>query len=140
MIRTGITTRIWVSDVHFWYLSQVSLLPGYNSEVGAAWLEKGFAYAVANIRGGGEFGPDWHQVSGGLGRGVHDDRPAHHGLMCERPSRREVLFYKEFNVLLKWLCGMEQWLATWHGKLHPGKTNCLGPSEHLCSGKHGGAS
>jgi prolyl oligopeptidase len=36
--------------------------PGYNATVGAAWLERGGAYAVANIRGGGEFGPAWHRA------------------------------------------------------------------------------
>jgi prolyl oligopeptidase len=38
-----------------------SELPYYSSVKGAAWLERGGVYALANIRGGGEFGPDWHQ-------------------------------------------------------------------------------
>ncbi len=39
---------------------EISMLPGYASWLGAAWLERGGVYALANIRGGGEFGPDWH--------------------------------------------------------------------------------
>jgi prolyl oligopeptidase len=42
---------------------EVPLLPGYSGGVGAAWLEKGGVYVVANIRGGGEFGPKWHQAA-----------------------------------------------------------------------------
>jgi prolyl oligopeptidase len=42
---------------------EVSLTPGYSATVGAAWLERGGVYAVANIRGGGEFGPRWHQAA-----------------------------------------------------------------------------
>jgi prolyl oligopeptidase len=41
----------------------ISELPGYDPLTGAAWLEKGGAYVVANIRGGGEFGPGWHQAA-----------------------------------------------------------------------------
>ncbi len=42
---------------------EVSMTPGYNANAGSAWLEKGGVYAVANIRGGGEFGPSWHQAA-----------------------------------------------------------------------------
>lgn len=40
---------------------EISLTPSYMSHVGKVWLEKGGIYAVANIRGGGEFGPAWHK-------------------------------------------------------------------------------
>ncbi len=42
---------------------EVSLLPRYSGTVGAAWLERGGVYVVANIRGGGEYGPRWHQAA-----------------------------------------------------------------------------
>lgn len=41
---------------------EVPILPSYNATMGAAWLESGGVYVVANIRGGGEFGPKWHQA------------------------------------------------------------------------------
>jgi prolyl oligopeptidase len=40
---------------------EVSMLPGYSAGVGSAWLERGGVYVLANIRGGGEFGPKWHE-------------------------------------------------------------------------------
>jgi len=42
---------------------EISLTPGYNPISGAAWSEKGGVYVVANIRGGGEYGPSWHQAA-----------------------------------------------------------------------------
>jgi prolyl oligopeptidase len=42
---------------------EVSEVPAYSGGVGAAWLEKGGVYVVANIRGGGEFGPRWHKAA-----------------------------------------------------------------------------
>ena len=42
---------------------EISETPGYSAIVGRAWLEEGGVYAVANIRGGGEFGPRWHQAA-----------------------------------------------------------------------------
>ncbi|MFC0349545.1 prolyl oligopeptidase family serine peptidase [Undibacterium danionis] len=42
---------------------QVSLTPSYSGGIGKAWLEKGGVYVVANIRGGGEYGPRWHQAA-----------------------------------------------------------------------------
>ncbi len=38
-----------------------STRPGYSSIIGIGWIEKGGVYVMANIRGGGEFGPAWHQ-------------------------------------------------------------------------------
>jgi prolyl oligopeptidase len=36
--------------------------PYYSAEVGKLWLQRGGAYVLANIRGGGEFGPAWHEA------------------------------------------------------------------------------
>ena len=42
---------------------EVSRRPFYSGTIGTAWLERGGVYVLANIRGGGEFGPRWHQAA-----------------------------------------------------------------------------
>ena len=39
---------------------EISLTPAYSGGTGRAWLARGGVYVVANLRGGGEYGPDWH--------------------------------------------------------------------------------
>lgn len=48
---------------------EVPRLPAYAPALGRAWLEAGGTYVLANIRGGGEYGPRWHQA------GLRDQRP-----------------------------------------------------------------
>ena len=42
---------------------EVSLTPRYMATFGKLWLERGGAFVIANIRGGGEFGPAWHKAA-----------------------------------------------------------------------------
>ncbi len=42
---------------------EISEVPYYSGAVGRAWLSRGGVYVVANIRGGGEYGPKWHQAA-----------------------------------------------------------------------------
>jgi prolyl oligopeptidase len=42
---------------------EISRPPSYSATVGHSWLERGGAYVVANIRGGGEYGPAWHHAA-----------------------------------------------------------------------------
>jgi prolyl oligopeptidase len=53
---------------------QVSNTPYYSGSIGKLWLERGGAFVLANIRGGGEFGPAWHEAGLGAKRQIiYDD-------------------------------------------------------------------
>ncbi len=41
----------------------ISIKPHFNDALGIAWLDQGGVYVLANIRGGGEYGPNWHQCA-----------------------------------------------------------------------------
>lgn len=42
---------------------EIALKPNFSNLMGSSWLEKKGVYVLANIRGGGEYGPDWHQCA-----------------------------------------------------------------------------
>ncbi len=59
MVADGTTATLLTGYGGF----QVPRLPGYLGSTGKLWVEKGGAYVLANLRGGGEFGPGWHQTA-----------------------------------------------------------------------------
>jgi prolyl oligopeptidase len=61
----------------------VSLLPGFQ-RIALYWAERGGVFAVANLRGGGEFGEDWHRA-GNL-------------------ANKERVF-EDFEAVIRWLGG-----------------------------------
>lgn len=42
---------------------EIPMTPSYSGATGRSWLERGGVYAVANLRGGGEYGPRWHRAA-----------------------------------------------------------------------------
>ena len=53
---------------------QVPMTPTYSASIGKLWLEHGGVFVLANIRGGGEFGPAWHEAGLKTGRQIiYDD-------------------------------------------------------------------
>lgn len=75
---------------------EVSLPPTYSGFTGEGWLAKGGAWVVANTRGGGEFGPQWHSVALREGRqNTHDDFAA----VAEDLIRRKVTSPAKLGIL-----------------------------------------
>lgn len=75
---------------------EISMRPGYYAETGAAWLERGNVYVLANIRGGGEFGPKWHEAARKQNRQrAYDDFIA----IAEDLSARKVTSPKHLGIM-----------------------------------------
>ncbi len=75
---------------------EISLTPYYDPTVGAAWLERGGVFALANIRGGGEYGPSWHQAAlRGHRQRAYDDFAA----VAEDLITRKVTSSKKLGIL-----------------------------------------
>jgi prolyl oligopeptidase len=75
---------------------EISLSPGYKAGVGAAWVERGGVYVQANLRGGGEYGPEWHESAMKHKRqNAYDDLIA----VAEDLARRGVTGPKALGVI-----------------------------------------
>lgn len=75
---------------------EISMTPNYGGVRGAAWLEKGGVYVLANIRGGGEYGPAWHDAAMKHKRqNAYDDLAA----VAEDLIKRNVTTAKQLGVI-----------------------------------------
>jgi len=75
---------------------EVSLTPGYSANFGRLWVGKGGIHVVANIRGGGEFGPAWHSAALKENRQkAFDDFAA----VAEDLARRKLTTPKQLGIM-----------------------------------------
>ena len=90
--RTGPTPTIIDAYGGF----EISLSPGYAPNVGAAWIERGGVFVQANLRGGGEYGPEWHEAAmKHLRQNAYDDMAA----VAEDVIRRGVATPKTLGII-----------------------------------------
>jgi prolyl oligopeptidase len=74
---------------------EISLTPSYSPSDGAAWVERGGVYVQANLRGGGEYGPAWHEAAMKHNRqNAYDDLAA----VAEDLVRRGVTTAKTLGI------------------------------------------
>lgn len=75
---------------------EISLSPSYGAARGAAWLARGGTFVLANLRGGGEYGPEWHMAAMKHRRqNAYDDLAA----VAEDLVRRGVTTTKTLGVI-----------------------------------------
>jgi prolyl oligopeptidase len=75
---------------------EISLTPSYSANFGRLWLTHGGIYVVANIRGGGEFGPAWHEAATKLNRQrAYDDFAA----VAEDLEKRGLTTPKQLGIM-----------------------------------------
>ncbi len=75
---------------------EISLTPHYAPSAGAAWIERGGVFIQANLRGGGEYGPEWHEAAmKHLRQNAYDDMAA----VAEDVLRRGVAVPKTLGII-----------------------------------------
>src|SRR5258706_10158797 len=75
---------------------EIAMTPNSRGTIGSAWLERGGTWVLANIRGGGEFGPAWHTTALREGRKkTHDDFIA----VAEDLIRRGISSPKHLGIM-----------------------------------------
>jgi prolyl oligopeptidase len=75
---------------------EIPMTPNYSGTIGAGWLEWGGVWVLANIRGGGEFGPEWHRTALREGRHrTHDDFIA----VAEDIERRKLTSPRHLGIM-----------------------------------------
>ena len=75
---------------------EISMTPGYSPLSGTGWLERGGTFVVANIRGGGEYGPAWHRSA------LRENRPRAYEdfiAVAQDLIRRKVTTAAELGVM-----------------------------------------
>jgi prolyl oligopeptidase len=74
---------------------EISMTPYYSGTMGKLWLERGGSFVLANIRGGGEFGPKWHEAGRKTKRQIiYDDFAS----VAKNLFRRGFTSPKEFGI------------------------------------------
>ena len=84
---------------------EISMVPSYSGFTGNGWLAKGGVWVLANLRGGGEFGPEWNQAARREGRQkTHDDFAAVAADLIERkvssPAKLGILGGSQGGLLV----------------------------------------
>jgi prolyl oligopeptidase len=75
---------------------EISLTPAYAGAAGAAWVERGGVFVRANLRGGGEYGPAWHEAAMKRDRqNAYDDMAA----VAEDLVRRGVTTAQKLGII-----------------------------------------
>lgn len=75
---------------------EISETPTYSANFGMLWLSRGGVFVVANIRGGGEYGPAWHQAALlGNRQKAYDDFQA----VAEDIIRRGITTPRELGIM-----------------------------------------
>ena len=83
--------------------------PYYDAVMGKLWLERGGTFVLANIRGGGEFGPAWHEAGLKTYRQrIYDDFYAvAEDLVARKFTSPERLGIEGWIECRSWLMGVE---------------------------------